>query len=115
MEIASLESEKMIIESLESEKNGSLKSESLKSNRVPTGAYWVPNIFLKKKTGLLNTVSASVNTITGKMTEMSQRKKTTDAIGLGRGETHANSARLTLLCDVGGVCYKWGLLVRHRG
>jgi len=33
----------MIIESLESEKNGSLKS-----NRVPTGAYWVPNILLKK-------------------------------------------------------------------
>jgi len=40
----SLESEKIIIRFLESEKIGSLESE----NRVPTGPYRVPNIFLKK-------------------------------------------------------------------
>jgi len=44
LKIGSLESEKIIIGSLESKKIGSLESE----NRVPTGSYRVPNIFLKK-------------------------------------------------------------------
>jgi len=42
--LGSLESEKIIIGSLESEKIGSLESEK-------SGPYRVPNIFLKKKRG----------------------------------------------------------------
>jgi len=50
LKIGSLESAKIVIGTLESEKIGSLQSEKSglynQRNRVPTGPYWVPNIFL---------------------------------------------------------------------
>jgi len=48
LKIGSLESEKIIIGSLESKKIGSLESEK----SVPTESYRVPNIFLKKNPAL---------------------------------------------------------------